>query len=162
MAQLAKTLISKSSIVPADVKTYYQKSSLTTIISRCQRCVKDRIHVVEPEKQQAESPKLVSQVASQLDSSGSSDEPDWNMKLATKQTPEERKNSKRQEKRKRKNKDQTNEVNGEDTSNDEPRPKKTKDKLQRDALEKHSLMCDAALSTMDKMKGLLDKIKDKV
>lgn len=52
----------------------------------------------------------------------------------------------------------------ESSSYNEPESLHTKDKdeLQREALEKHSRMCEAALATMEKMQGLLSKLQKKM
>ena len=92
----------------------------------------------------------------------SSDDLEWSdMKYADIQDPKDRRDRARKEKRKRKA--NNNGDDDDESDSDEPQiKKKAKSELQREALEKHSLMCDTALSTMQKMQGLLDKLQNKI
>ena len=69
----------------------------------------------------------------------------------------------RERARKRKKVDTRSAVESdESSSNGEGRIKRNKAEMQREALQKHSQMCDAALKTMTKMELVLEKLQNKI
>jgi len=192
VASCAKKLISNSHYVPSEVKAYYQKSKSKAIISRCKRCVAnihvvngeesksdphkhqnrgDSDNDIETnkkerasKKKQKEPQKFASAQKEKKAFFDDSSSDEWSdMKDADIQDPKDRRRRARIEKRKRKEKKSNGGDDDDGSDSDEPQiKKKDKSELQREALEKHSLMCDAALSTMQKMQGLFDINQSKI
>lgn len=170
VAMEAKRLIANSSVVLMEVKRYYQKSKLTSIIGRVKKCV-EKLHIQESgnsRPRQAlvtenssstntkERPhKAKADPANVLEGNSSSEE-------YFPINPEQRKEKAIREKRKGASLQDDDE---ESSSSDEPKAKqkrKSKDELQRNALEKHTSMCEAALSTMQKMNEVLSNLQQRM
>lgn len=168
VGSLAKTSVLNATSIPLEVKEYYQRSKMSAIIARVKRCV-EKIHVVT-DKKSAPSTETDTRVPAVGDLEMPSKSK--NYKELQAESDEDGKNSSSEEyvirdpkerrerakgNRKRRNRDDDDES----SDNEQPKRRKSKDELQRDALERHYKMCEAAVSTMQKMEELLTKLKNK-
>lgn len=137
----AKVEIAKSTIVPPEVKKYYQKSKLTAQVSRIKKCV-EKLHVLPSKNDNAATSNSSLSAASSAEPPTVVPQPnkEQNAKEYALEEPE-----KRRERNKKRKRAKVSKSSDESSSNEYP--KKGKGELQKEALHKHSKMCDAALAT---------------
>jgi len=138
----AKRCIGKSTKVSEEVKTYYSKAKHSSIMTRIQKTTQ-KVHVIADKP--AASPPKQSQIESES-----------NNEFAPKEPKERREAATATKKRQRADEDEE-----EEDDEEEGNTSKNKNDLQRDALAKHSKMCDAAMSAMKRMKEYLEKLNKK-